>query len=281
MKYIQCCAFEHKWSKGINVVVYSVAAILLSQQKQKKLQHKFPLNPKLPICSTPIQYKSIQKHLKFRDHFPPLHSQDLVIIPLLGLLEEPLSSLQAFFYLAVILAVLCSRLVVLNSWKIKRHRMESSLLTHPKVANGKWSALFIRQSFSGSEHTCFKTLLLANMYPPEVSLSKAVKPPMSRGNVISPRLFFSPWASVTPTFLWRGWIWFLVHPPLFFLTNLHWSIMKTTNKMTAWLLFGFMYKWFTTLALYLRINFDFTLKHDSSRAWSSASSKLICGPQPS
>ena len=196
MKYIQCCAFEHKWSKGINVVVYSVAAILLSQQKLKKLQHKFPLNPKLPICSTPIQYKSIQKHLKFRDHFPPLHSQDLVIIPLLGLLEEPLSSLQAFFYLAVILAVLCSRLVVLNSWKIKRHRMESSLLTHPKVANGKWSALFIRQSFSGSEHTCFKTLLLANMYPPEVSLSKAVKPPMSRGNVISPRLFFPlepPW----------------------------------------------------------------------------------------
>lgn len=60
-----------------------------------------------------------QKFLKSSNQHPPLHSKDLIIIPLLRLFEKSLSFLQAFFYLTVILTVFGSSLIVLNSWKIK------------------------------------------------------------------------------------------------------------------------------------------------------------------
>lgn len=45
----------------------------------------------------------------------PLDSQDLVVVSFLGLFQKPLGSVQAFFNLTVVFAVLCSRLVVPDS----------------------------------------------------------------------------------------------------------------------------------------------------------------------
>lgn len=81
-------------------------------------------------------YFPSRKNPKSSDQCSPLHSQDLIIIPLLRLLEESLSSLQAFFYLTVVLTVFCSSLIVLNSWKIKTQERISIAYSF-KAANGK------------------------------------------------------------------------------------------------------------------------------------------------
>lgn len=83
--------------------------------------------------------------------FPPLDSQDLIIISLLGLFKKSLSFFQAFFDLTVILVVFRSSLVVSNSWRKRTQGqdqlcllMKSSLKKNPSTSDGTSQRYWIR-----------------------------------------------------------------------------------------------------------------------------------------
>lgn len=60
---------------------------------------------------------------------PPLHSQDLVVVFLPRLLEEPLCSVQPLLNLTVILVVFSRSFVVLDGWRSKRAGQETVMLS--------------------------------------------------------------------------------------------------------------------------------------------------------
>lgn len=65
----------------------------------------------------------------------PLNSQDLVIVPLLGQLQQPLGSLQSLLYLAIIFAVLQGALQVFNGCQDSRQkRKKRKTRTLPELA---------------------------------------------------------------------------------------------------------------------------------------------------
>lgn len=109
---------------------------LLKQPMSKEIlnSYRFCLKNLENSLSEPHLNKSKESPKRYL--FPPLHSQDLIIIPPLRLFEKSLSSLQAFFYLTVILTVFCCSLVVLNSWKIKM-QYRVSIAYSSTAANGR------------------------------------------------------------------------------------------------------------------------------------------------
>lgn len=61
-----------------------------------------------------LLYGAVREAHSGTDNASPLNSQDLVIVPLLGLLQQALGSLQSFLYLTIIFTVLPGSLKVFN-----------------------------------------------------------------------------------------------------------------------------------------------------------------------